>query len=74
VCVCVKYVLSRIFNYKHVSVAFAIIIRVDLQNGLKRVGDNNNKTCFGIIIIIIIIIIIRYVCLLSQNFSSWYFS
>jgi len=27
-----------------------------------------------VIIIIIIIIIIRYGCLLSQTFSSWYFS
>ena len=30
-CTCMKYVLSHIINYQHVSIAFAIIIRVFLQ-------------------------------------------
>jgi len=30
-CTCIKYVLSHIINFQHVSIAFAIIISVSLQ-------------------------------------------
>jgi len=40
----------------------------------KQTKKSTCEKMMKIIIIIIIIIIIRYECLLSQAFSSWYFS
>ena len=37
-CVCIKYVSSNVINYQHVSIAFAIITRVALQ----EYGEYNN--------------------------------
>jgi len=41
-CICIQYVLSHITNYQHVSIDFAIIIRVVLQEYQK---DNKLPNC-----------------------------
>jgi len=40
-CTCIKYVLSCIINYRHVLIAFAIIIRLSLEE-YKELKQNAN--------------------------------